>query len=373
MIEETKPDPERQKKAKALAQTRRLFSLGDFVFGAAVLLALSFSGYSVKFVLLLQIHPMAQASVYSVILMIGFTILSMPLTYFGGYKLTKRYGLTKQSLSGWLFDRLKSGALGLVFGTVMVSIVYFLLNRFPELWWVLAWVITILVSLLLSIIAPVLIVPIFFRTKPIEDGEVKARLERLAEKAGTKVRGVYAIEFGSKVTAANAALMGMGNTRRIVLSDTLLSAYTPDEIEVIMAHELGHHVHRDMFRLLIFQSAMLLIGFYIVSLVFHAGVTAFGFDRVGDPAAFPLLIIISGAFSLLASPVISSFSRFVESQADGYALTLSGNPAAFISSMTKLTDQNLSVAQPGRWEEVLFWEHPSYVRRVEKARRYTNT
>ncbi|MBA7711139.1 Protease HtpX [subsurface metagenome] len=207
--------------------------------------------------------------------------------------------------------------------------------------------------------------------KPLGDADLRLRLEQLVQRAQTKVHGVYVIELSSKGTTANAALMGLGNTKRIVVSDTLLEQYSPSEIEIITAHELGHHLHNDTFRLLVIHSAIWLIGFYIADLALKASVMPLGFSGISDIAALPLLLLILATFSLLVAPMVNTYSRHLETAADEYALRLTDDPKSFITTMTKLTDQNLSEAQPSRWVELLMHDHPSYTKRVEHARYYS--
>jgi STE24 endopeptidase len=255
-------------------------------------------------------------------------------------------------------------------GAGTVAIVYWFIISFPSIWWLISWGVVVILSLILTNLAPIIIVPIFFKMKPLGDADLKLRLEQLAQRAKTKVRGVYIIDFSSKGTTANAALMGLGNTKRIVISDTLLAQYSAPEIEIITAHELGHHLHSDTFRLLVIHSAIWLIGFYVADLVLKVSVTPLGLGSISNTATLPLLLLILAAFSLLVAPIVNTYSRQLETAADEYALRLTDNPESFITTMTKLTDQNLSEAQPGRWVELLMYDHPSYTRRVEHARYY---
>ncbi len=178
------------------------------------------------------------------------------------------------------------------------------------------------------------------------------------------------MDFSSKGTTANAMLAGLGDTRRIILSDTLLQQYTPEEIEVILAHELGHHTHRDISKLIALQGMIFLVAFYLADLALKAGVSFLGYRDIADVAVFPLLVLVLAAFSLVISPLVNCYNRRLEASADKAALELTANPGAFVIAMTKLTDQNLSVANPGRLVEVLFYDHPPYFRRVDLARHY---
>lgn len=363
-------DRARQEKARKYAQIRRRLTYADMVVAGILLLLLVFGGLSTRLAGSFTLPVVPAATIYFAILMVAYGVLSAPLSYHRGFVLPKRYGLSTQKLTGWLGDAVKAGALGGAMGAGVVAAVYWFMTSVPQIWWLLAWGFVVLVSLILTILAPIVIVPIFFKMKPLADTELRQRLEQLGQRAGTKVGGIYTVELSSKGTTANAALMGVSKTKRIVLSDTLLQQYSPSEIEVIMAHELGHHRHSDISRLFVVQSTILLIGLYVTDLMLKATVVPLGFSSISDVAALPLLILIFAGVSLLMIPLTNSYSRHLEAAADDYALRLTDDPESFITAMTKLTDQNLAEAQPSRWVELLLYDHPSYNRRVEYAGYY---
>ncbi len=363
-------DPVRQEKAKNYARARRWLAFGDLALAGILLLLLVFSGLSQRLTGLFTLPVVPGASLYLVMLMVAYGVLSAPLSYYGGFVLPRHYGLSIQKLTGWLGDKAKAGILGLAFGAGMVAVIYWFITSFPAMWWLLSWGVVVLLSLILTNLAPVIIVPLFFKMEPLSNTDLRLRLEQLAQRARVRVRGIYIIELSSKGTTANAALMGLGNTRRIVLGDTLLQRYSPPEIEVILAHELGHHLRNDILRLLVIQSAIWLIGFYLADLVLKASVMPLGFNGIADIAALPLLMLIFSIISLLIAPLANTYSRHIEVAADDYALRLTDNPKSFINTMTKLADQNLSEAQPSRWVELLIYDHPCYTKRVEHARYY---
>ena len=369
-IAEPALDPGRQRQAREHARKRRYLTVADLALTGAPLALLVFTGLSGRLVGAFNLPLVAAATLYFIVLVVAYGLLAAPLNYYRSLILGRRYGLSRQSLTSWLGDMAKAGSLAVVMGAGIVAAVYWSISLTPQLWWLIAWGFVVLVSLILSVLAPVLIVPLFFRMKPMADTGLKKRLEQLAERAGVEVGGIYTVEFSSKGTTANAALMGAGRTRRIVLSDTLLEQYPAAEIEVIMAHEIGHQRHNDIYRLFLLQSAILLAGLYAASLIFKASVVPLGFSGAADVAALPLLILIFGAVSLLLPPLANSYSRRLESAADGYALELTGDPGSFVGAMTRLTDQNLAEAEPGRWVERLLHDHPGYNSRVEHSRRY---
>jgi STE24 endopeptidase len=367
---ESYPNAERQKLAKEYARLMRQLSFVELAVVGALLLALVFGGVSVKLSYFLAFSQPWASALYFVILVIGLGIIMMPLTYYQGFILPRRYGLSNQKLGAWLADRAKASALGFLLGLAVVILLYWLLDRFPGIWWLLAGISVLLLSLLLTRLTPTLLLPIFFKLEPLNDVELKQRLMNLAKQAQTQIVGVFTMDLSSKGTTANAMLAGLGKTRSIILSDTLLQQYTAEEIEVILAHELGHHIHRDIPKLIAVQAVVVLLAFYLSDLILRASLVPLGFQGIADVAAFPVLFLSLAAFGLIVTPFINAYSRHVETSADEAALELTDKPQAFVTAMTKLTDQNLNVADPSRWVELLFYDHPPYNKRVDLAQRY---
>ena len=222
-------------------------------------------------------------------------------------------------------------------------------------------------------LAPVVIMPLFNKFVPLENDELQARILRLGEKTGARVRGVYTMDFSRRTSAANAFVTGLGNTRRVVLGDTLTANYTADEIEVIMAHELGHHVHNDIWRAIFLDSVVTLVGFYLSHLILQAGISGFGFRGLGDVATLPLFALVMVLFSLVTMPLGNAQSRARENAADAYALDITGNAPAFISSMQKLANQNLADVDPPGWVVWLFYTHPPIRDRVRRGENFLAT
>jgi STE24 endopeptidase len=363
-------DSQRQEKAREYARIRRRLFFIDLALGAVFLFVLLFSGLSSGLRNLLDFPQSARVALYFLIVAVSYYIASSPLNFYSGFILPHRYGLSSQSLKSWLADEAKGGGLGLTLGMGLLVIVYLFLQEFPQTWWLLAFAIAVFVSVVLTNLAPVLILPLFFKTKPLDDSELRRRLLNLAERAQTKVRGIFEIKFSSKTSAGNAMLMGWGNTRRIIISDTMLQRYSPEEIEVVMAHELGHHRHGDIIKLMVVQSALMLLGFYLVNLVLNRAVPGLDFEGISDIAALPLLALVLAAFTVVLSPLANAYNRHLEEAADRYSLVTTANPDAFATMLTRLTDQNLSESKPSRWAELLFYDHPPYYKRVELANRY---
>jgi STE24 endopeptidase len=348
----------------------RRLSFVELAVVGALLLVLVFSGVSARMSYFLSFPQPWASALYFVVLAVGLGIIIMPLTYYQGFILPRRYGLSNQKLGAWLTDRAKASALGFLLGLAVVILLYWLLDRFPDIWWLWAGILLLLLSLLLTWLTPTLLLPIFFKLEPLDDVELKQRLMNLAKRAQAQIVGMFTMDLSSKGTTANAMLAGLGKTRSIILSDTLLQQYTAEEVEVILAHELGHHIHRDIPKLIAVQAAVVLLAFYLSGLVLRASLVPFGFQGIADVAAFPLLFLSLAAFGLIVTPLINAYSRYVEGSADEAALELTANPRAFVTAMTRLTDQNLTVADPSRWVEILFYDHPPYTKRVDLAHRY---
>src|SRR5215831_14720343 len=374
-------DPTRQVEARRYARQRRRLSLVNLAISAILIAILLLSG--LNFWLRDALAPITGdwepvagwqpllVALYFLALALAVTIIDLPLSYYGGYVLPHRYGLSTQSRAGWAWDMSKVLALSLAFELVAVVFVYWLLATSPDWWWLWIGVAALFVSVILANLAPVLLLPLFYKLTPLPEGEVRAKTLALAAQARTRVRGAYSMNMSAKTTAANAAVMGLGNTRRIVIGDTLLDRYSPDEIEVVVAHELGHQVHRDIPKLIAVQSVVTLGGFYLASLALAAVVANVpGYHGLSDPATMPLLAAVLGVFGLLILPLNNGFSRLVESQADGYALELTGKVEAFKSAMVRLANQNLAELTPPAWVEFFLYDHPSTGRRLAYADRW---
>jgi len=360
----------RQKLARKYSGLMRRLSLIDLAIVGVILLVLIFGGLSVKLGQFLAFPQPWASALYFIILAVGMGIILTPLTYYRGFVLPQRFGLSHQKLNSWVADRAKAAALSLLLGLVVVIVIYWLLARFPGIWWLLVAVFLLLLSLLLTRLTPTLLLPMFFNLEPLGDVKLKKRLVNLAKRARAPISRVFTMDLSSKGTTANAMLAGLGRTRSIVLTDTLLQRYTPDEIEVILAHELGHHIHKDIPKLVALQAVMVLLVLYLSNLVLRVSIVPLGFQGVADVAAFPLLLLSMGILGSILMPLTNAYSRYVEANADKAALDLTANPSAFISAITRLTNQNLSVANPSRWSELLSYDHPPYTKRINLAKRY---
>jgi glucose/arabinose dehydrogenase/Zn-dependent protease with chaperone function len=304
-----------------------------------------------------------------ILIALGFTlkIATAPLDWIRGFWLPRRFGILHQTFAHWCWDRTKGALIGGALALAATEIVYALLRTTP-LWWLWAAGIFFVGYVLLAMAVPIWIVPLFYTMVPLEDAGLRERLLDLARRAGVRVIGVWVADQSKKSKTANAALTGLGRTRRILLFDTLVQQFTVDEVESVLAHEMSHHVHGDIWRGLAVQGALTLATFWIADGLLRMGSARLGFDGPADPAGLPLFGLIVTGLGLLAAPLGNSFSRWMERRADDFALATTGNPGAFISAMDRLADLNLAERRPNRIKEFLLYSHPSIERRIERAR-----
>jgi STE24 endopeptidase len=297
----------------------------------------------------------------------GHAALGAPLALIRDYWLPRRFDLLHQPLGSWLADRLKAMLLGGAFGLAAVVIVYALIDLTP-LWWLVAAVLFVAAHVVLMVILPVWIAPLFYRLTPLSDEGLRERLLALARRAGVDAVGVLVADQSRKSRTANAAVVGLGRTRRIVLFDTLLAQFPPAEIESVLAHELAHHVHGDVRRGLVVQGALMLLTLWLASLALDAGVALFDLAGPGDPAGLPWLVLVMMVLGLTALPLGNGFSRWIERQADDFAVATTGDANAFIGAMERLAGLNLAERRPSRLKEIVLYSHPALDRRIERAR-----
>jgi STE24 endopeptidase len=362
--------------ARRYNRIRRWLSVADFTVGLVFLVVLLVTRWSDGLRDLAYRWGAQNYSVslfvYLLLLLVISKVLSIGLDYYG-FSLERSFKLSNQKFGAWAWDEVKGFLVGLVLGSIVVELLYLTIRQWPQHWWLLAWALFMGLFVLLAQLAPVVLFPIFYKFEPLENEELRRRLVMLSEHAGTRVRGVYRWKLSEKSKKANAALTGLGNTRRIILADTLLDNYTPEEIEAVLAHELGHHVHRHIFKSILVQAGITLFGFWAANWTLHYAVDRRFFEGLYDFANLPLLALVSVVLSFLLMPALNAYSRFNERQADRYAFESTASVEPFISSMNKLAEQNLAERTPSKWVEWFFHSHPSISRRLAAAEQWGRT
>lgn len=297
-------------------------------------------------------------------------LASFPISFYSGHVLEHRYRLSRQSFGRWFYRYLKRNGLMLAFGLLLFEGLYAIIWYTQSWWWLVAAVAFFMVSVVIGQLAPVLIMPLFYKIKRLDDQSLAERFRSISDGTGLSIEGVYRMEMSAETAKANAMLAGLGATRRVILGDTLLDEFSPEEIEVIFAHEVGHHVHRHMRKMIVAGIAYSLVGFYLCDWLVAGWVTR----REGelDYANFPVwtlpaLMLTVAVFSLFVEPLQNAISRLFERQSDRYALESTQKVAAYRTAFQKLARQNKADPDPHPLEVFLFHSHPPIAERIAMA------
>ncbi len=360
----------KQERAKVYQRKKQQLTLFHLFFTPFILwivLATPFSRILRDFSL--SVSPCAYVAVglYFLLFSLAMLVFDLPLSFYSGYLLEHKFELSNESLGAWAVDLLKKSVLSFVLSLVLIWGLYALVWNFPNHWWVLAWVCFAFVSYGMGKLFPILIVPLFYKYSPLADEDLRSRILTLAARFKLSVSQVYSLNLSKTTKKANAAFMGMGKTKRVVLSDTLLQNFTADEIESVVAHELGHYVHRDIWKHLLFGLGASFLSFWIAFQGIGILTAAFHLKGASDIAALPALFLLFYAVSLVLMPLQNGFSRWMERGADRFSLENFSKPEAFSSCMKKLAMQNLANPDPDPLYEWFFYDHPSIGKRLRMA------
>ncbi len=309
-----------------------------------------------------------RAGAFLAAVLVGHSAVSFPLSVYSGFVLERQFGLSKLTFRGWLWRYAKRSAIALKLSLAVMLGLFLLIRWTGPYWWIVAASGFFVLSVVLGQLVPVLILPLFYRIERLDSPELSDRLTRLCEGTSLHLAGVYRMTLSDETVKANAMLAGLGRTRRVLLGDTLLDHFTPDEIEVIFAHEVGHHVLRHLMKLLVAGLASSAVGFFacdrLLWLVWSW--SGPGLDYAQFPvAALATVMLLLTVFVMLTEPVGNALSRRFERQADRYALRRTGLGEAFVSAFRKLARQNKDDPDPHWLEVFLFHSHPPIAERVK--------
>jgi STE24 endopeptidase len=351
---------------------RRTFLLGAAL-QALLLVAILVSGGSSALRRAIESHVgpglVIAGSLFVLTLGVVYELVRLPLAFYHGIVLERRYDLSTETTSRWWKDHLKSSAIALGCLVAAALVVSSLLRWSPDRWWIAAAVAFSAMLVLLARLAPVALLPLFYDVKPLAREALGSRLLTLAERAGAQVLGVFEWRVGDRTRKASAALVGVGRTRRILVSDTLLAEHSDDEIEAVLAHELAHDTRGHVWSALTLEAGLIVLSCYAADAALTAFAPALGLAGKADVAGLPLVALAAGVVSFASMPLTNALSRAHERRADRDALEMTRNHAAFISAMRRLAGRNLAEERPSRLVELLFHTHPSTAARIEAARR----
>jgi STE24 endopeptidase len=294
-------------------------------------------------------------------------VVSLPLKFYSGFYLEHRYSLSNQTFLHWLWEQTKALLVGIPLIVPILLVFFYCLEKFGNAWWLPVAIVMFIFTTLLVRIAPKLIFPLFYKFTRLEKETLKERINRLCAEAGFHVDGVFSFNMSKNTKKANAGFTGLGKTKRVILGDTLLENFSEDEIETVLAHELGHYRRGHIWKGILISTAVTFVGLFITSRLYVVSLSLFGFERIDDLAALPLLGLWLGLFGFVTSPIMNLISRRHEYEADHYAITKSGNPSAFVGALKKLAEMNLADSAPHPVVEFLFYSHPSIEKRIRHA------
>ena len=298
---------------------------------------------------------------YFAILGAALTIIGFPFS-FAGWRIERHFGLSKQKFGSWIADQGKGLGLGAVVAVIVLSALYLIVTKTGDSWWAIAGFFFFAFSVLLAQLAPLLI-PLFFKLKPMEMSPLKQRLLTLCQSQGVKVEEVFHLGLGEKTEKGNAAFVGLGKTKKILIGDTLYEKYPEEQIEAVFAHELGHQVHNDIWKNILLSGGLTFGVFFLANWICQA----WAFPYFGTIAERPFgLFVFFSLFSLCQWPMgvlMTAFSRQRERMADKFADDLQrSKPLAL--ALEQLTIQNKGLFRPNPIVEFFKYSHPAPWRRI---------
>lgn len=314
-----------------------------------------------------------QILIYVVIFAAVLFVANLPLSYYAEYARLHQYGLSSQGIGKWFGDTLISSGITLIAGMVIVLIVYGLIKKSPRRWWFYASLLTLPFIILAVLITPLWVEPLFNKFGPMKDKALEAKILHLADCAGIEGSRVYEVDKSQDTKMLNAYVTGFGNTKRIVLWDTIIAKLTPDELLFVMGHEMGHFVLHHIEQDIVFQFALSFLLFLFLS---YAGVLIkksrkkWKVEGLGDIASLPLLLLMVNLFFLVTAPLSNAFSRHLEHEADCFGLEVTRNNHAAANAFVKLQQENLGNPSPGFL--YLHWRstHPPLADRIGYCNTY---
>lgn len=362
-----------QGRAKKYYSLKYALTFAELAYLIALLLIFQASGLStmlVNVISLLSPKDYLTLPLYLAAAYFAYYILNFPLNIYHSFILERSFCLSNQRFASWLKDQVKSAAIFYIISLILFAAFYYILARNPRTWWMIISAVWIIFGLIMARLTPILIIPLFFKYKALSDETLRKRIIDLAKRMQIALLDVFEIDFSKKTLKANAAFVGWGRTKRVLLADTLKDKYTHDEIAVILAHEFAHYRLRHMLKLILINSLVTLITFYLIFKSSGYALKLSGLSSLQDIAALPLILMYFVIVGIILQPLENYFSRKLERNADMLALEVTGLKDAFISMMDKLAAQNLADRSPSPIIKVFFFDHPPIDERIKIAQSF---
>lgn len=356
-------------RAKKYSTVKTVFVAAD----AALLLAFTalfhfFLARQVSFFAHSATGNFAAACVFFSVIFLAFLYMSsFPLHVANSFFVERAFSLSRQNLGSWAKDEAKSASLSLLLSVVCIGFFYAAVFYFPDMWWVACALGWILLTVVLAVLMPVFLLPLFFKYMPVDDLQLERLIRDIAARAGLGPVDVRRIDLSRKTTKANAALVGLGATRKVILADTLTENFTREEVGVVAAHEFGHYKHRHMLKLVTFACVSTFLGFFVLFLFSDQIAAVAGAPDLFDLRVLPVIFFFTTAFHTGILPIRNYISRRLERQADGFALDVTLDAENFISVMDKLARMNLADRDPPFLKKILVYSHPPINERIRFA------
>jgi STE24 endopeptidase len=347
-------------------------TLWDFVVGiliAWMLLASRLSARMRDFAVRLTRFRWAQTALYFIQYLVATTVVALPWAAYEGYVREHQYGMSNQGLADWLGDQGKAFVIALIFGTLAAIAIYAVIRKLPKTWSLWGSVVAIIFVIFQIAIGPTYLEPVFNKFYPLAESPLKQRILSLARANGIPVEQVYEFDASKQTTKMSAHVSGLAGAAQISVNDNLMNRASPEEVEAVVGHEMGHYVLNHMYKGVLAIGVLVVIGFAYVSWAFGWVTLKFGgrwgFGDVGDVAGLPLLIALFSVYGFVLTPVLNTITRTMETEADAFGLNAARQPDGFAQAALHLSEYRKM--QPGPIEEIIFFDHPSGWNRIHRA------
>ena len=360
-------DSDELEKSVSYSLDKHHFNLFQIIFNSTILTLLIFSDIIPIFYN--KIIPISEEilsqTAFVILFFLFFSVLSLPLEYYQQFKIEEKHGFNKSTIKIWIFDKIKGFVLSLLIGVPLLSLILIIFQNIGNLWWVYCAVVLILFQLLMMFFFPVLIMPLFNKFTPLDNGDLKDNLNALAKKTGFFTKRIMIMDGSKRSAHSNAFFTGLGKYRKVVLFDTLVNQLSTLELNAVLAHEIGHFKLGHIPKRLLFAFISIFISFFVLDIFINSQFifNDLGFAQPTFAVALLYLSLCGGLFTFWLTPIFNYFSRKHEYQADKYAVDHADQPSAIIDALKKLSQKNLSNQNTHPWYSRFYYSHPTLAER----------